>query len=188
MPVANNETSTLDARRKLESVKLELDESIFFFRREEPIYMNLAVKETIENAVRSLYSGDHAPERSRSTLKILLELLSRTTVCSECNGRWFCQVDGFSNGSIITVTLSNILMKSFEYQIKSTKVIINKFSKNDQEACPECNRRVTYRQKESNVKYCENSILANVNFWMINCMNNQSIWCDIRLIARKITN
>ena len=38
VPGANIEPSTLDARRKLESIKLGPDENVVFFEREEPIY------------------------------------------------------------------------------------------------------------------------------------------------------
>ena len=47
-------------------------------------------------------------------------------------------------------------MKSIEHQIKLTKDIINKIPKNCLEACPECNRRVTYRRKGVECEKCEN--------------------------------
>ena len=65
-------------------------------------------------------------------------------------------------GASLAVTLANILMKSFEHQIKSTKEIINKISKNDREACPEYNRRVTYRERGGE---CEN--LWEIDPWKI---------------------
>ena len=54
-------------------------------------------------------------------------------------------------GASIEVTLANIWTKPFQHQIKSTKEIIKKIPKNDLEAYPQCNRRVTYRGK--GVKY-----------------------------------
>ena len=59
-------------------------------------------------------------------------------------------------GASLAVSLANIWKKSFEHQIKSTKEIINKIPKNDLEACPECNRRVTYRGKGVECEKCEN--------------------------------
>ena len=73
VPGANIEKSTLDAQRKLESIKLEHDESIFSLDVKS-LYTNAPVNEAIEIAVRSLYSSDHAPEMSRSKLKTLLKL------------------------------------------------------------------------------------------------------------------
>ena len=116
------------------------------------LYTNVPVIEAIEIAL-SLYSSDHAPETSRSALKTLLNL-AVTNVCFKCNDRWFCQVDGSPMGASLAVTLANIWRKSFEHPIKSTKEIINKIPKNDLEACPEGNRRVTYR---GNGVECEKS-------------------------------
>ena len=153
VPGANIETSTLDAQRKIESIKLGPDESIVSLDVKS-LYANVLVNEAIEIALRSLCSSDHAPEMSRSTLKTLLKL-AVTNVCFKCNDRWFCQVDGVAMGASLAVTLANICMKSFEHQIKSMKEITNKIPKNQLEACPECNRRVTYRGKGVECEKCE---------------------------------
>ena len=145
VPGANIEASTLDARRQLESIKLGSVESIVSLDVKS-LYTNVPVNEAIEIALRSLYSSDHAPEISRSTLKALLKL-ALTNVWFKCNERWFCQLNGLAMGTSPAVTLVNIWMKSLEHQIKSTKEIIYKFPKKDHEACPECNGRVTYRGK-----------------------------------------
>ena len=65
-------------------------------------------------------------------------------------------VDVLAMGASLAVTLANIWMKSFENNIKSVKEIINKIPKNDLEACPECNHRVTYRGKWVECEKCEN--------------------------------
>ena len=145
VPCVNIETSTLDARRKLESIKLGVDESLVSLDVRS-LYTFVPVNDAIEIALRSLYSSDHAPEMSRSTLKTLLKL-AVTNVCFKNHDRWFCQVNGLAMRASLAVTLANIWMKSFENQIKSTKKIINKIPKNGLEACPECNRRVTCNGK-----------------------------------------
>ena len=58
-------------------------------------------------------------------------------------------------------------MKFFEHQIKSTKEIMNKISINDIEACPECNRRVTYRGKgvrSMRIGSMQNAKILVINF------------------------
>ena len=135
----------LDARSKLESIKLGPGESIVSLHAKS-LYTNVPVNETIEIALKSLYSSDHAPEMSKSTLKTLLKL-AVTNVCLKCNARRFCQVDGSAMGASLAVTLVNIWIKSFEHRIKSTKEIIETIPKNNLEACPECKGRVTYRGK-----------------------------------------
>ena len=60
-------------------------------------------------------------------------------------------------GALLAITQAFHWMKSFEYQIMSTNEIVNKLPKNDLEACPECNLRVTYKRK--GVK-CEKSDLV----------------------------
>ena len=68
---ANMETSTLNARKKLESIKLVPDESIVSLDV-KCLYTNVPVNETIEIALRRLHSSDHVPEMSRLTLKTIL--------------------------------------------------------------------------------------------------------------------
>ena len=84
-PSANIEKSTLDARRKLESMKLGHDECIVSLDVRS-LYTNVPLNDAIEIALRSLYSSDHAPEMSRSTLKTLLKL-AVANVCFKCNDR-----------------------------------------------------------------------------------------------------
>ena len=91
---ANIETLTLDARRKLESIKLEPDESLVSLDVKS-LNTFAPVIEAIEIALRSLYSSDHAPEMSRSTLKTILKL-AVTNVCFKNHDRWFCQVNGLA--------------------------------------------------------------------------------------------
>ena len=69
---ANIDTSTLDARRKLEFIKLEPDESIVSLNV-KGLYTNGPVNEPIEIGLRSLYSSDHAPVMYRLTLKAILK-------------------------------------------------------------------------------------------------------------------
>ena len=59
VPAANLETSTLDARRKIESIKLEHDESIVSLDVRS-LYTNVSGNEALEIASRSMYSSDHA--------------------------------------------------------------------------------------------------------------------------------
>ena len=68
VPGAKVETSTLDARRKLESTKLEPEENIVSLDVKS-LYTNVPVNYAIDIDLRSLYSSDNAPEMSRSTLK-----------------------------------------------------------------------------------------------------------------------
>ena len=76
-------------------------------------------------------------------------------------------------GGSLAVTLANNWMKSFEGHIKSTKEIINKISKNDLEACPECNRKITYRRKQSNVRSVKISSMQKAKIFMINFTQNE---------------
>ena len=82
----------------------------------------------------------------------------------------------------LAVTLANIWMKSFENQIMSTKEIINKIPKNDIEACPEFNRRVTYRGKA--VENVRIGSMQNAKILMINITRNCRTLCGTALIAR----
>ena len=68
---ANMKTSTLNARKKLESIILVPDESIVSLDV-KCLYTNVPVNETIEIALRRLHSSDHVPEISRLTLKTIL--------------------------------------------------------------------------------------------------------------------
>ena len=139
------ETSTVNVRRKLEFLKLGSDESIVSLNVMS-LYKNVPPIEATEIALRSLYSSEHAPEMSRSAFRTILKL-AVTNICFKCNDRCFCQVDGLAMGASIAVTLAKIWMKSIEHQNKSTKEIIKTIPKNDHQAFPECNRRVTSRGK-----------------------------------------
>ena len=59
--------------------KLEPDKNIGFLNGKS-LYTNVPVNEAIEIALRSLYSGNHATEMSRSTLKMLLKLVVKMSV------------------------------------------------------------------------------------------------------------
>ena len=144
MPVANIETSTLNARRELESIKVGLLRASFSLDVRS-LYTNVPVNEAIELALSKLYNSDQVHEMPTSTLKTLLKL-AVTKISFKCNDRWFCQVDGLAMGASLAESLA-INWTSFEHQIKSTEKIINKVLKKELEACPECNRRVTYRGK-----------------------------------------
>ena len=130
------------------------------------LYTNIPVNEAIEIVLRRLYSSDQSLELSRSTSKTLLKL-AVTNVCFKCNDRWFCQVDDLTMGASLAVNLANIWMKSFEHQIKSTKVIIYKIPKNDLESCPDCDRRVTYRRERVECEKCE-------NWFHVKCQNSDN--------------
>ena len=73
VPVANIDTSTLNALRKLEFIKLRPAESIVSLDMKN-LYTNFPVNEAINLALRSLYSSDHDPEMSRSIFKKRLRL------------------------------------------------------------------------------------------------------------------
>ena len=115
---ANIEMSTLDARRKLESIKLRPDESIVSLDVKS-LFKNVPVNDAILIAWVSLYSKDHAPEMPRSNLKKLLELAEKN-FCFKYNDKWFCQVNRLAMRASLAVPLETIWMKSFEHQIKST--------------------------------------------------------------------
>ena len=85
VPGANIETSTLDARRNLESVILGFDENIVSLDAKS-LYTNVLVIEAIKMALRSLFSSDDDPATSGSTLKTLLKL-ALTNVCFKSNDR-----------------------------------------------------------------------------------------------------
>ena len=72
VPVANFDTSTLNALRKLEFIKLRPAESIVSLDMKN-LYANFPVNEAITLALRSLYSSDDDPEMSRLTFKKILE-------------------------------------------------------------------------------------------------------------------
>ena len=63
-------------------------------------------------------------------------------------------------GASFAVTLANIWMKSFEYQINSTKEIFSKLRENGHGACPECSSRRTHRGKRVKCDKCENWFYA----------------------------
>ena len=73
VPVANFDTSTLNALRKLEFIKLRPAESIVSLDMKN-LYKNFPINEAITLASRSLYSSEHDTEMSRSTFKKLLKL------------------------------------------------------------------------------------------------------------------
>ena len=142
---ANIETSTPDARRNLESLKLGPDEIIIYLEAKS-LYTNVPVNEATEITLRSQYSSEHAPEMSRSTFKAILKP-AVTNICFKCKDRLIFQMDGLEMGASFAVALANIWMKSFENQNKSTKEIINTIPKKDHDAGSESNRRITYRGK-----------------------------------------
>ena len=100
------ETSTLNARRKLESLKLGPDESIVSLDVMS-LYTNVPLNEATEVALRSLYCSEHAPEMSRSTFKTIV-LLAVTNICFKCNDRQLRQVDDLPKGASVAVTLAII--------------------------------------------------------------------------------
>ena len=140
---ANIEMSTLDARRKLESIKLRPDESMVSLDVKS-LLKNVPVNDAIQIAWMSRYSNDHAPEMPRSNLKMILKL-AETNFCFHYNDRWFCQRNGLAIRASFAVTLESMWMKSFEHQNTSTKEITNKFYKHELDACHECKHRVVYR-------------------------------------------
>ena len=73
VPGANMETFSLQAREKLENIKFDENDQIVFLDVKS-LYTNIPVSETIEIALRSLYSSDNAPEIEQSTLRLLLNL------------------------------------------------------------------------------------------------------------------
>ena len=118
--------------------------------------------------MRGLYSSNHAPEMSRSTLKKFLNL-AVTNIFFIRNDGEFYQVDGLAMGASLAVTLAKIWMhiRSSDQRKRSSQ-IVNKIPKNYIEACLEYNRRVTYRAK-AYIKNVRIGSMENAKTLMINC-------------------
>ena len=87
LPVANIDTSTIDAHKKLELIALDDNEQIVPLDV-KILYTNVPVSEAKEIALRCLYSSDHSPDLERSTLKLLLKL-AVTNVHFKCNNKLY---------------------------------------------------------------------------------------------------
>ena len=77
------------AREILEKTELDSDESINSFDVKS-LSINVPLKEAVEIALRRLYEQINPPERSRKTMKKLLNL-AVSKVHFICNGLWYVQ-------------------------------------------------------------------------------------------------
>ena len=145
VPGANIETSTLETRKKLEMLVLDENEQTISLDVKS-LYTNVPVSEAMEIALRSLYSGDDAPQIDKSTLKLLLKL-AVTNVHFKSNNTWYCQKDGLAMGASLAVILANIWMKSFEDQLNKESETETEKIKSKGLECPDCRKRVAWNSK-----------------------------------------
>ena len=102
---ANIETSTLDAREKLEKLILDENEQTVSLDVKSPVL------EAIEIALRKLYRTDYAPD-----FKVLLKL-AVTKVYFKSNGKGYCQKDGLAMGASLAVISANLWMQLYEQRM-----------------------------------------------------------------------
>ena len=102
---ANIETSTLDAREKLEKLILDENEQTVSLDVKSPVL------EAIEIALRILYRTDYAPD-----FKVLLKL-AVTKVYFKSNGKGYCQKDGLAMGASLAVISANLWMQLYEQRM-----------------------------------------------------------------------
>ena len=93
---ANIETNTKEARKTIENIALDPDETIKSLDVKS-LYTNVTLKEAIEIALQKLYSQESPPEIQRATMKRLLNMLV-SKVFFKCNDSWYVQVDGLAMG------------------------------------------------------------------------------------------
>ena len=186
VPGGNIETSTTDARRKLESIKLGPDESIVSVDVKR-LYTNVLVSEAIEIARRSLYSSVHAAEMSRSTLKTLLKP-ALTNICFKCNDKWFCHVHDLAIETSPVVTLANIGMKSLEHQIRAKKENIKKSLKMILRPALIATVESPKEENKWNVRNVRIGSIQTAKILMINFTQKWRTKFGTALIARRLTN
>ena len=99
LPGADIETNLKDTRVALEATDVDEDE------------------DTIEIALRDMYSSDEVSEIPRSAMTSISRL-AITNIHFKCNKLWYNQSDGLLKGVSLTINLANLLMKSFDYSLK----------------------------------------------------------------------
>ena len=120
------------------------------------LYTNVPVEETIEIALKELYSSDEVPEIPRSAMKSLLRL-AVTNVHFKFNKIWYTQSHGLAMDASLAVILSNLSMKSFEKSLQKPKEGREVKTPDTKVICIDYNRRVTFRGKEVECESCKNS-------------------------------
>ena len=71
------------------------------------------LRETIEIALKELYSSDEIPENPRLAMKSFLRL-AVINVHFKYNKVWYTQSDGLAIGASLAVIFASLWMKSFE--------------------------------------------------------------------------
>ena len=71
---ANIETNTKDARKTIENIALDPDETIISLDVKR-LYTDIPLKEAIKNALQKMYSQESPPEIQRATMKRLLNIV-----------------------------------------------------------------------------------------------------------------
>ena len=76
------------------------------------LYTNVALKETIDIALRKLHEQEKSPSIARKTMKRLLNM-AVSQVHFECNEIWFVHKDGLAMGASFAVDLAYIWLKQY---------------------------------------------------------------------------
>ena len=137
-----------------ESLTLEDDEQIVSLDVKS-LYTNVTVGESIEIALRDLYSSNLAPDIPRSAMKSLLKR-AVTNGHFKCNGICYVQSDGLAMGASLAVILANVWMKSFEASLQKPELNENISSSGQNGKCKDCNQRVTFRGRGVECDSCKN--------------------------------
>ena len=124
------------------------------------LYTNVPVEEAIEIALKELYSSDEVPEIPRSAMKRFWRL-AVTNVHPKCNKMWYTQSDGLAMGASLAVILANFWMKSFEKSLQKPKKGREIKTPDTMVTCIDCNRRVTFRGKESSANSAKTGFIQN---------------------------
>ena len=142
------------AREILEKSELDSDESIISLDAKR-LYTNVPIKEVVEIALRRLYDGVNRPENFRKTMKKLLNL-AVSKVHFKCNGLWYVQKDGLTMGASLAVMLANLWLEEYEPALKKEKPKVTVLSEGNNEVCPGCQKKLTYRTKGVECEACLN--------------------------------
>ena len=76
---------------------------------------------------------------------------------SNCNNKWYCQIDGLAMGASLAVILANIWMKSFEDRLKEESCVQEQgLEKDPSDKCPDCSRKLVWNSKGVECERCKN--------------------------------
>ena len=110
-------------------------------------YNNVPVGETIETALRELYSSNLVREMPRSAMKCSIRL-AVTNVHFICDVISYVQSYGLAVGASLAVILLNVWKKKFEASSQKPELSDNTSKPDQNGSCTDCNRRVICQEKE----------------------------------------